>query len=240
MSSPFELTLPHLVYNIRNLMRDNRSDDIKMTDRQLEFIVNYYRARLIKNDVDKKRPISSNIIQDLGEVPLTRIDSTEDSVIKLGQLLLKTTDPVPKPLELNNKDAFVYVGGMDKMSNIDFVTKTQSRYNKFNKYGSKLPTSYYRNGHIYIENYPKNLKFINIEGIFADPREVSRYKNDGVNCYDILSDPYPMSEYMIGPMMEMIASKELTFFLQMIPDDVNDAADNDQVPSKLKQQQVER
>lgn len=225
MANPFILTLPHLVYNIRNLIRDNRSDDIKITDRQIEFIINYYRARLIKQDVDKKRPISSNVIQDIGKVALTKMDSSEISNLSLGQNLLRTTNPIPKLLELNNKDAIMYLGGLDKMSNIDFVTKTQSRWNRFNKYGSQLPTAYYRNGYIYIENCPKLLKFINVEGIFADPREVSKYKSIGVNCYNITDDPYPISEYMVSTLTDMMISKELTFFLQMYPDSINDASD---------------
>lgn len=225
MSNKFILTLPHLVYNLRNLIRDNRSDDIKVTDRQLEFIINYYRARLIKQEVNKNRSISSNVIQDLGEVPLTRIDSTEIDSIPLGKLILRTTTPIPKLIELDQKDAIIYVGGLDKMSSIDFTSKVASRYNKFSKYANNLPTSYYRNGYIYIENFPKNLKFINIEGIFADPREVSKYKNSTNPAYDILSDPYPISEYMVSTLTDMIVSKELSFFLQMVPDDVNDASD---------------
>lgn len=237
MSNPFLLTLPHLVYNLRNLIRDNRSDDIKITDRQIEFIINYYRARLIKQEVDKKRPISSNVIQDIGQIALVKVDSAEVNGLVLGQNVLKTTLPIPKLVELNNRDAIMYVGGLDKMSSIDFVSKSQSRWNRFNTYGQNLPTAYYRNGYIYIENCPKLLKFINIEGIFTDPREVSKYKNSGTPCYDIVNDPYPMSEYMISALTDMVISKELTFFLQMVPDDINDAADNDTNPLKGRSEQ---
>lgn len=219
------LTLPQLVYNLRNLIRDNRSDDIKVTDRQLEFIINYYRARLIKQDADKDRSISSNIIQDLGKVPLSLVDKAEVSGTLVGKTVLRTTDPIPKLIELNQKDAIIYVGGLDKASSIDFVTKTQSKWNRYNKYGSKLPTAYYRNGYIYIAECPKALKYINIEGIFEDPRQVSKYKTDGISCYDISKDPYPMSSYMISALMDMVISKELSFFLQMVPDNVNDAND---------------
>jgi hypothetical protein len=219
------LTLPQLVYNIRNLIKDNRSDDIKITDRQIEFIIAYYRARLIKQEVDKNRAISSNIIQDLGKVPVTLVDRAEITGVNINQTVLRTTNPIPKLVELNQKDAIIYVGGLDKTSNIDFVTKAKSKWNKYTTYGSKLPTAYYRNGYIYISDCPQALKFINIEGIFADPKEVSKYMHDGMPCYDILQDPYPMSEYMISTLMDMIVSKEMTFFLQMISDNVNDASD---------------
>lgn len=232
MSNPFILTFPHLVYNIRNVIRDNRSDDIKITDRQLEFIINYTRALLIKQDIDKKRPISSNIIQDLGEVDLVKIDASEIDGLPSNRIVLRTTNPIPKLIELSNKDAIIYVGGLDKVSNIDFTSKAQANHNLNSKYGSKLPMCYYRNGYIYIVNYPKNTKYINIEGIFADPREVSKYQHSDTPCYNITTDPYPISDYMAKALTKMIISEELTFFLQMVPDDVNDAADNDQNPLK--------
>lgn len=219
------LTFPQLVYNIRNIIRDNRSDDIKVTDRQLEFIINYYRARLIKQEVDKNRSISSNIIQDLGQVPVIKMDISEIGGVTTGQNILRTTTPIPKLVELNQKDAIIYVGGLDKLSNIDFVSKAQSKWNRFNEYGSKLPTAYYRNGYIYISNFPKVTKFINIEGIFANPKEVGNYKNAGISCYDVDLDPYPISEYMISPLTKLIITEELTMFLQMIPDEINDASD---------------
>jgi len=244
MSNPFILTLPHLVYNLRNLIRDNRSDDVKITDRQLEFIINYTRAVLIKQDVDKKRPISSNVIQDLGQVPLTKIDASEIPGLISNRLVLRTTNPIPKLIELSNKDAIVYVGGLDKVSNIDFTSKAQSKWNLQSKYGSSLPMCYLRNGYLYIVNYPKNIKYINVEGIFADPREVSKYKNAGTPCYDISTDPYPMSDYMAKALTDMIVSKELTFFLQMIPDNINDASDeiknNDTSKTRPLQQSEER
>lgn len=238
MSISPALTFPQLIYNLRNLIRDNRSDDLKITDRQLEFIVNYYRARLIKQDADKNRSISSNIIQDLGKVPLTLVDKAEVSGTNIGKTILRTTDPIPKLLELNQKDAIIYIGGLDKSSNIDFVTKAKSRWNRWNKYGSKLPTAFYRNGYIYISECPKMLKYINIEGIFEDPRQVSKYNNIDNPCYDINKDPYPMSGYMISALTDMIVSKELTFFLQMTPDDVNDA--NDELKNSNQNQQIAR
>lgn len=210
------LTLDKIIYNVRNLIRDNRSDDIKISDRQLEFIVLYYRARLIKNDEDKKRTLSSNVIQDLGNVPLTRIDTAEDTVIKSNQFVLRTTTKIPKLIELNNKDAIMYVGSIDKSSAIDFVSKARSKWNKYNKYGKTLPTAYYRNGYVYIVDCPKLLKYINIEGIFEDPRTVPGF--------DITTDDYPISAYMISTINDFVLSKELAVFLQSIPDEVNDAS----------------
>ncbi len=219
------LTLPKIIYNLRNLIRDNRSDDIRVTDRQLEFIVNYYRAKLIKQDADKKRPISSNVIQDLGKVALTKMDISELSGIVTGDNILRTTSHIPKLIELNDKDAIMYVGGLDKVSSIDFISKTQSKWNRHSKYGSKLPTSYTRNGYLYVVNFPKNTKFINIEGIFANPREVALYKNAGISCFNIDLDPYPISEYMISTINDMVLTKELSMLLSIHPDNVNDASE---------------
>ena len=204
-------------------MKD-RSDDIKLSDRQLEFIINYYRAKLIKQEVDKKRAISSNIIQDLGKVQLAKIDSSELSGVSTNKYILRTISKIPKLLELNQQDAIVYIGGLDKTSSIDFMTKSRSKWNKSSKYGSKQPTAYYRNGYVYIAECPQFMKFINIEGIFADPREVSRYNTADNVCYDISQDSYPISEYMIPVINELVLSKEMAVFSQAIQDDVNDAS----------------
>src|SRR5882757_2347163 len=125
------MTLNQIIYNVRNIIKDNRSDDIKISDRQLEFILNYYRARIIKQEVDKNRPLSPNVIQDLGSVAVSKFDKSES--ITTGNPILRTTNLIPKVLDLSNTQLLTYVGSLDKTSSFDIVSKVRSRYNKYNK-----------------------------------------------------------------------------------------------------------
>lgn len=213
------VSLDQLIYNIRNVLKQ-RSDDITITDRQLEFIILYYRAKLIKQEEDKKRTISSNLIQDFGTYAVQKVDRSEDNTKPTGTYLYRTTNPIPKLIELNQKDAITYIGGIDKQSSIDFISKARSKWNRYNKYGKNFSTAYYRNlggdYYIYIESPKGIIKYVNIEGIAENPRNVSGF--------DPKLDNYPISAYMISAINELMLSKELTIFLQSIPDNINDAS----------------
>ena len=57
-------TINELIYNIRNQIKQARPDDIQISDRQIEFMCNYIREKLIVQQLQKGRSISSNIKQD--------------------------------------------------------------------------------------------------------------------------------------------------------------------------------
>lgn len=221
------MTINQIIYNLRKLLKDT-SDDIKLSDRNFEFIVNYLREKLIVQQLQKGRSISSNIKQDLGQVLVEKVDMNDNGSVDVKKIIFKTVLPIPKPIELDQKDAITYVGGLDKQSPIDFKTKTISTWNQYNKYSSKLQQAYYHNGHIYINNCPNpNLKYINIEGVFADPREASKFnKPSGQSCYDPNVDDYPISGRMLD-MLNTLFKKELDLNLQLVEDITNNASNID-------------
>lgn len=221
------VTIREIVYNIRNLIKD-RSDDIKLSDRQLEFIVNYLREKLIVQQIQKGRSISSNIKQDLGQVELTKVD-TGDGTLLTGKNILRTLNKVPQPIELDHQDLFTYVGGMDKQSPTQYKTKANAKWNKHNKYASKEPLSYYSNGYIYITNMPNpSLKWINIEGVFLTPRDVHSFKHpNGTPVYNPDVDAYPISGRMLDTINDLVKTKELNLFLQVLDDTTNNASNKD-------------
>lgn len=188
-------TINELIYNLRFILKENKTDDLRYTDRNIEFVINYLREKLIVQQLQKGRSISSNIKQDLGQINVQKVDMNDNGFVTTNKIILRTVNKIPQPIELDQKDGFTYIGGLDKQSPIDFKTKALSSWNKYNKYSSKLQTAYYHNGYIYIENCPNpNMKYINIEGIFANPREASLFtKPNGQKCYDPNVDAYPIS-----------------------------------------------
>ena len=48
------MTLGEIIYNAKNLLNKGQStDDFNLSDRQWSFIVNYYRAKLVKQQLQK-------------------------------------------------------------------------------------------------------------------------------------------------------------------------------------------
>lgn len=219
------MTIRELVYNLKELIKD-RSDDIILSDRQVEFMINYLREKLIVQQLQKGRSISSNIKQDLGEVALQRVDGNGGGVKVTDRTILRTTVTIPQPIELDQQDLITYIGGLDKHSPITYKTKANAKWNKYNKYASKEPLAYYSNGYIYITGCANpGLKWINIEGVFANPRAVHNYKNpDGTPCYDPDVDNYPLSGRMVDAIMDLIKTKELNLFMQIVEDSTNNAS----------------
>ena len=221
------MTINQLIYNLRGQLKIARPDDLNISDRQIEFMINYIREKLIVQQLQKGRSISSNIKQDLGQVSIQKIEANTPGTVLTGKTIFRTVNKIPQPIELDQMDLFTYIGGLDKQSGFPYKTKANVRWNKYNKYSSKEPLAYYSEGYIYITNCPNPLlKYINIEGVFSNPREVHRFKNpDGSACYNPDVDNYPMSGRMIDIMNDLIKTKELNVFLQVVEDDTNNASD---------------
>lgn len=218
------MTINQLVYNIRNQIKQSRPDDVNISDRQVEFMISYIREKLIVQQLQKGRSISSNIKQDLGQVAVQQVDKADGSIV-IGRSILRTVDKIPQPIELDQMDLITYVGGLDKQSAYPFKTKANARWNKYNKYASKEPLAYYSNGYIYITDCTNpNLEYINIEGVFNNPRDVHKFKfPNGNPCYNPDTDNYPISGRMIDTMNDLIKTKELNVFLQIAEDSTNNA-----------------
>ena len=220
------LTINQLIYNLRNLYRDAKSDDIKLSDRQIEFIINYLRADLIAQDYNKGRSLSSNVKQDLGKVQLAKIDTSEETSLPSGTFILKSVLKLPKTLEFNNKDAITYVGGIDKMSPMQFSTKAATTWSRHSKYASKNILPFIKEGYLYLHNCTNLLKWINVEGVFENPRDVAKFKQvNGLPVYNPDIDDYPISGKMIRVINQLFLTGELALFLQLTEDIRNDASD---------------
>ena len=218
-------TINELIYNIKNQLKIARPDDIVLSDRQVEFMCNYIREKLIVQQLQKGRSISSNIKQDLGQVEVIKIDEANSGELLSGKPIFRTIDKVPQPIELDQMDLFTYIGGLDKHSAFSYKTKAAVRWNKYTKYASKTPLSYYSDGYIFVTNCPNPLlEYINIEGVFANPREVKDFKSpEGKACYNPDTDSYPISGRMIDMMNKLIKEGELNMFMQLQEDTTNNA-----------------
>lgn len=221
-------TLNEIIYILKNEINDY-SNDYKVSNRQFEFMINYLRSTLIKRDLDKKKSLSSNVIQNLGPVPMGTFDVTETSVVPAG-CILRSLEELPHPLETNDKDIFTYVGGLDKRSPFDFTNRAySSHWSAFNKYTSNLKRSYFRDSRMYVTGGSVlNISNIWIEGVFEDPRDVYNFMlaHKNPTCSKAFEEqPYPLSEYMIEAMTTMIKKGELDLKFTQPRDNMNNGAD---------------
>jgi len=173
-------------------------------------------------DQAKHRSISDNVTQDLGCVEVEKVDQADCCTAKAGCMILRTVNPIPKPVDLLFEDAIIYVGNVNKKEGYEQSSQVQSYWDQFNKYTAEVPKAYFANGYIYV-TVKEFVKYINIKGIFEDPREAANYKHcDGTPCFTVDSN-YPVTNKIIKFATEEIMKKELALTISTNPDMYNNA-----------------
>jgi len=218
------ITLNKIIYNIRNIIKE-KNDDSKITNSQLEFIFNNWRARLITQNYRKARHSDVNLTQDLGCVPMIAVDKAEDCEVTLGCTILRTVDRLPISIEIDEKPLITFIGSIDKTGpQYQLIPWARFSWVKHQKWAGAFPYAALKDGYLYIIN-KKILDKINVQGIFQDPREAARFKHcSGEPCYTEDSN-YPVDAGMIPLITEMMFTKELAVFERARPDLTNDNND---------------
>lgn len=216
-------TLRKLVYNIRTLIKDVHSDDFKFTDRNIAFWIGYERAKIIKQEADKSRAISSNVIQhivvdvnvvDKGDRVGTKIDEGESRTVEL-----------PTFVNSNKGNLIMSVYGLDN-NIITLQSKSKAIRNKYNKYGKKFPVAYYDDKHIYFISCEMVGSRLSVEGVFEDPLEVLRIQNPDLTEDELWDLDYPIDDNTIDMINSLIKANELNLYFQLNEDKLNNAQNN--------------
>jgi hypothetical protein len=221
-------TLQAIIYNIANMRKSwTRSDDDKFTDRQAAFIINYYRATLIKQFKDKGKYLTGNLVQNLGRVELIKADQNEECSIV--NCTLRVKNPLPKAIDTNSTNLITYVGPLNGSKSYQRTTYQRAIYDKYATYTSKQSKWFELGNYIYIINPPSNLlKYINIQGIFEDPTAANDYKVtcETGECFIGFDYEYPMSITLLDTIYKMMADVEFKIAGTTKADTKNDSVDD--------------
>ena len=171
------ITAKELIYNLKNLRAGGvQSDDTKLSDRQMLFIINYYRAKLIRQEHGKNRITSQEEVQNLGEVELIKTDSNEYDCGE-NACVLRTKKQVPRSLITHKSHGFTFVGMVDGMSWQYANTMDGAAWSQFQKYTGNKTKWVLQGRYIYIINpIDPLLTYISIRGVFEDPLEAASFR----------------------------------------------------------------
>lgn len=216
-------TLSEIIYNVKNLLAKGRqTDDELLSDRQYAFIINYYRAKLVREQILKGRA-TTPYIQNLGEVPLISTDRNE--CCENNVCIIRTEKQLPKAVT-NGKEIITFVGTIygEPYQRTNYQ---RSIWDSYSKYTSTFPKWYMQNDYIYITTPSTfNLKFINVQGIFSDPTKANEFRTcDCPNdepCYQGFDYEYPLDTHLIDVIIKLMLQTELSVFIRTLEDESND------------------
>ena len=196
-------SLNEIAYSVANKL--GKPLDIALVN-NIKFSIVNYRALFIRQDFTKNGKVHQLFVQDLGCVPLEKVDSAECCDVESGCFVTRTEDVLPDPIRLKGLEDFTFVGAVDKITRYTSILPEEVQFIKYNKYTKNDIRYYYMNRRVYILN---EQKYVNIRGIFADPRDAARFNLcEGAECYTDDSR-FPIPEDMIPGIIAGFVNGEL-------------------------------
>jgi len=191
------MTLDEIAYNLLNILRGGRSsNDEHISVSQIKFNIQHYRAMFIRRDYARNGVVSKTLEQDLGCIPLVKVDGSRCCNLPSDCPVFRTNVKMPKPVRFNLQDAFTFIGKPDGTGAIPKVEPYMVEFLLYDKYTSDKPKYYMIDEYIYVYN-PNGMEYINVRGVFEDPREVHNFNTCDGSCYDPQSD-YPLPADMLS------------------------------------------
>jgi hypothetical protein len=221
------MLLSKIIYTIQELRsKFSQSDDNPLSDRQVLFILNYYRSFLIRQDMEKGRPLSPFIMQEL-TLDLEKADkviSPMDPAFKSGDKILRTTIDIPKPIEGHMHDYLTYVGRADfedRWTQLDLQSLKSVAYTR---HAGRFPRWFARENKIYVKFPPTcTLKKVLVRGVFEEPELVAKLAGK-IAPFQGQEWDYPISNNMLSTIIRMLEESEFKFTFAIPKDHENDGS----------------
>lgn len=218
------VTLDTIIQDLLHIVRGAQiTQSEPISRRQVEAWIHQYRAKLIKQDLDKGKKPNPDYIQVIQALELEEVDEAEGSTLDTDYQTFRTKIQLPNSVDLNFKPGLMYVGTTTGQE-IQFAPESRARWQQYKKYTLNDPIAYLKNNYIYVTN-DKEIRYITVRGIFEVPPEVSHLNNPNEVITDVTaSSPYPIPINMIPTLKEMILRVELGIESRAYSDIDNDSA----------------
>jgi hypothetical protein len=218
------VTLATITQDLLLIIRGSQlSQSEPISKRQLEAWVHEYRAKLIKQDLDKGKLLNSNYVQTLQALELEEVDEAQGTIVDTDYQIFRTKLQLPNTLDLNFKTGFTYIGTLTGQE-IQFSSESKSRWQEYKKYTPCDRVAYLKDSYIYVIN-DRDLRYITIRGVFEIPSEISHLNNPNESVTDVTENsPYPIPINMIPTLKQMILQGELGIMAQAPSDVINESA----------------
>jgi hypothetical protein len=175
--------------------------------KQMKDLVVIESARLKANSLSKTPSLASHYIQRF-HVPLKKVDSTDEcneEAIDKCEMVYRSVLSIPEPIRFTS-NPFPYVGSPDGGHAFGWTTFGTEPKRRVKKLTGKFPRHTYANNYLYIFNI--EIDEIAVEGVFSDPRSVSKFKCNGTPCYSDEQE-FPIDEQTLKLVYDEIITKHL-------------------------------
>lgn len=222
-----------LVYDVREALK-KYSDDSELDDRRIIYLYDVKRAKYIRQAINNTmRPIDISVKQNLC-LSLEVVSALECGLDIGCKELVRTTRPIPTPLQLHDRTAITRVGPIDRIGKrFNFITRDRAVNVVNAPYPNAIYAFLHTDDHIYFVSGNKNtnlLSCVSVEGVFEHPLDLVNYStccgcDDAQPCFDLLTSDYPIQPHYIDIIRTEII-EELANLDKIQEDQVNNSTDD--------------
>jgi hypothetical protein len=219
--------LNEIIYSLKNIKAGGiQSDDVKLSDENYVDIINYYRAKLIRQAVDRKERLDPLVIQplygaDRKGLEVERVVFNRGEPLS-GKTVFRTKDKLPRAIATAGTNLVTFVGH-------NLLGKAFQRATPYNVHllaartlTGLEPKWFEFDERIYVVT-EDSLSRVVVQLVAENPLKVLEL-NGELNEYNPLDTEYPMSDTLRDSMIKLIADAE--YKVLGITDDSNDSLDN--------------
>lgn len=230
------MLIKEIIANIRGILSHGpASDDSKISERQVYFILKYLRAKLIKQKADKYNFISDFNYQYIECLPLELAPDGECECYESGCMVLKSTWKVPRIIVNRNQ---YMLKGIFTQGGVEIFSATEQELRRYKYSKTKLGKLTYeiRNEYLYVRG-TERLKVVKIDGaVFEDPVDINIPGACGDNtvCFDPDITDFPLDMELVEAINKMTYDEIFNVMMRIPNDNENNAKDDTEVTNRKK------
>ncbi len=222
-----------IIYDVKELLK-KYNDDSEYDDRHILYLYNIKRAKFLRQLLDDKTRGFDNILLQSLCLSFEEVDKALCG-LEVGCTIMKSTKPLPKLLEVRNRNTLVSIQPSIMLSKpFKVINFTEASYILDRPYSNGIYATVDVDGYIYLISNLEEHKLINclyINAIFEDPSELESYSNccdcenlQNESCFDNDTD-YPAPSFLIDDIRNEII-KLLITSKEKIKEDKNNNSDD--------------
>ena len=218
-------TKAEIIYDLLNIVRGGQvANSEPVSEEQISYWVDATRAKLIHQDLNKRRSINPDIIQTLC-ISLEQTDATTCPCVVTGCTILRSSREIPNAIELNHRNLLVSVGPvLITAPRFSFIDYHRAIYYNPSTFSKRVPAAFLYNKRLYViasTNQIQLLTDLSVEIVLERPSDASVFACSGTPCYTNESK-YPLSAFMIEDLKNMIIQNNFKIALAAPSDKTGD------------------
>lgn len=217
------MTLKEIVYQIRNLKGGGiSSDDDKLSNDQYADIITYYRAKLIRQEIDRGMKLDPMVIQSVTNIELERVKFNRGEPLS-GKTVFRSIKEIPRAISTKGTNLVTFVGHNMLGQSFQRTTLSKSQFDVCRPFTGLNIKWFEFDKHIYVIT-EDSLKHIVVQLVAENPLKVVELNGD-LDPFDPLDFEYPISIVMLDSIFKLMSDAE--FKISGTPtDDVNDGQES--------------